>query len=423
MALVVAGSLESAARAQEVPGAVAQPAPTAPAAPPSDPIPSPAAPELTQPSVTPEAPAATDTLGAALAGEQLIGDPSKTITPNLPGPAAPSPNPVHVVAIWQQSLGEGTFAVNPYVRNPLYAWWMSVRVRYDLPFGFAVSLRQDMDFEFTKTEWNTYNNQPLLGDTRLGVRNNYLKLPQFGIRTNVYVGYRAPISLESRFRRQLGSGEIGLSLDWSKWGFSVSVFGLAVAHARAWGKPQTATGNNWIDQWFMADNQSRDLQDRSGRVIPTQKCIARASEAASGGCPSVGALNGTVASGMGWFSLGYDLSALLDIPLSFSAGLVLMHAVTSYVSPDDKYRPQYARAGVTGNTFTWGLVSATYQFTDMVSLDVGIQSLQPLWSYDRGGQWVRFPFWNVPYWNLAGLGGYSGANNFSALYTSVTIAR
>lgn len=420
LVLALAGSV--AAWAEDV--VVAQQTAQAPVTVPSPQVnPGPApAPELTQPG-TPETPAMPGSVN-----EPIVGDPSKTIAPTLPGPAPSLPNPVHFAFIWQHSLGEGTFAVNPYVRNPLYAWWISFRARYDLPYGFGVSLRQDLDYEVTRSEGATYLNQPLLGDTRIGVRNNYLKWDAAGIHTSIYVGYRAPLSLESRFRRQLGAMDVGLSLDWSKWGISLSAFTLGVVNARAWGKPQT--GSTWIDQWFMQDNDSRALRDRSGRTIPTQKCIARASEAASGGCPTIGATNGNIASAMGWLSVGYDFSALLNIPISVSAGVVLMQALSAYVGPNDQFTAANARYGFTGNTFTWGLMSLSYQFTDWMGVDVGIQSLQPLFSYDRNittaGRtlpWVRFPFWNIPYWNLGNLGQYAGGNNYSAFYTSITIAK
>ncbi len=389
---------------------------------PAQPAPTPAGP--TTPQVTPSGPADPSQPAMPSAPNPNATIQADVSTAKAPPPAAPPafnlPLPkIGFTAMWYQYVGEGTFAVNQYVRNPMYSWWVSLRPRVKLPFGFGAQLRQDMEIEFTRSELSTYVRQPLLSDTRMGISYSGFRLPEVGVGVMLYGGARLPLSLESRFRRQLGSVEMVVGVDWSKWGFIASIASFGVAHARQPGKP-TITEGGWLNGWWGNGNDSQGYQDRNGSYMPTQKCVARASEIASGGCPVPGALNGSIASVITFGTLGYDLSALTEIPVSFSATLATIHAFSSYVGPNDQFTPDNGRVGITRTDATWGLLQVSWQATDWLSIDLGSSSFQPLMSRDNA--YVRLPFWNIPYWDWRNMGRYSGAANYSSFSLGLTMA-
>ncbi|MEW5855734.1 MAG: hypothetical protein AB2A00_43570 [Myxococcota bacterium] len=405
MAAILGWSSGASAAERVAQGEAPAPAPVAPVEP--APV---APPTVTPPATTEAAPAVT---------------PSPTApTPATVAPPAPSkPFPVHMTLMHSQSVGEGTFAVNPYARNPLYAWWFSVRPKFDLPYGFALALRQDIDLELTPSELTTYQRQVILSDPRIGLRYEGVKIPLLGLSMLFYSGVRMPISLESRYRRQLGTADLSGSVNFAKWGFEASA-GLAFsANARLPGKP--VHDSSPLAKWWGSDEEAQAYTDRSGRVITPNKCIARASDISAGGCPSVGALNGTLGAAIGSFSIGYDLGALTPVPVSFSLGLLMWHSLSDYYGPQDEFTSQYAREGFARRDFTWGTFSINVQPFDWLGLSVGTSSLQPL--MNRTNQYIRFPWWNIPYWELRSpdtaknINNYTGAANYSSFQGSVTL--
>jgi hypothetical protein len=330
--------------------------------------------------------------------------------------AAPAPFPVSLMIITGHSVGEGTFSWNKYVRNPYYAWSGSIRPKLKLPFGFAVALRQDVDLEWTKSESTTYDKQPILADPRMGIRYEGLKFPVLGLSFMVYGGMRAPVSLESRYRRQLGAVDLVGNVDWSKWGFHV-MLGLGLQGiARIRGK--TVHDNSLMSQWWGSDNEARAYTDRNGQRIVPMRCIGRSGELASGGCPSTGAANGSFGQLTTTAVVGYDFATLTPVPISIEASLLTVHSVSDYIGPNDQYTGLHANVGFQRRDLTWGSISLAYQMFDWLSLDVGTSSLQPL-MYSTN-QYPRFPFWNIPYWDLANMQRYAGANNFSSLSGGAT---
>jgi hypothetical protein len=367
------------------------------------PNPPPASPVST-PAAEVSAPAAATAPVPAAAGAPMFG--------NIPLPK------IKFAAVWYQYVGEGSFAVNRFVRNPSYTWWVSLRPRVVLPYGFSLSMRQDMDMEWTNSESTTYNRQPMLGDTRLGIGYSGLSFPSIGLKFSLYGGGRIPVSLESRFRHNLGTVDGVMGADWSKWGIILSAAVMGNVNARQPGKP--VFQDTWLSGWYGNTSNSQGYQDRSGRYMATQRCVARASELAAGGCPVTGASNGTIGALIMFLTAGYDFSALLDVPLTLTASLATISGFSSYVGPDDQYTPANGRIGISRNDATWGLLAVSWQALDWLSVEVGTSSLQPL--LNRSNQYVRLPFWNVPYWDMKNVGSYSGAANYSQLSLGLTAA-
>jgi hypothetical protein len=377
----------------------------------------PAAPEVVTPPTMETPVGSTEADKPTGKPDEGVVAPSSTAPRAAAGPT-PSKFPIGFTAMFYQYVGEGSFAVRRYVRNPYYAWWVSLRPSVSLPFGFKASVRQDVDMEWTHTDANTYDRQPLLSDTRFSTSYSGLGSETLGLKAIFFGGFRAPLSLESRFRKQLVTLDAGTSLDFSKWGIMASVSAFGAAFVRMPGKAQIDDGP--LSFWFNTSNTARPYIDRSGQEITPQKCIARASEAAAGACPVTGTTNGSVAQLFVMGTTGYDFTTLLNIPISVSASLVAIHGLSAYVGPNDEFTAANAKTGPRINTLTWGQLTLSWQMLDWLGLDVGANSMQPL--LNGTNQYVRFPFWNIPYWDLKNLGNYSGAANYSSLSFGATVA-
>lgn len=414
-AVLALGSVASASAAEAGSAPVSQPADPSPA---PGPAPAPVDPNVPSPAVMPQPTDAPAADVPAVPSPAEMAAATATPPPAVAAPAGPPPMPfpLQLTFMSYHYIGEGTFAWNRYARNPMLSSWFSLRGRVRLPYNFAVSLRQDVDFEYTKTDLNTYDKQAQLGDTRIGISYGGLRLPELGLGFSLWTGTRVPLSLESRYRRQFGTADLVGGVDWSKWGIIASAAFIATLSFRQPGKPNIR--DNFFDGWFNDGNNADGFVDGSGRYMSAQKCIARASELAAGGCPATGAMNGNMGSLIAFLTVGYDLSAMLHIPVSFTATLATIHAFSNYFGPNDQYRSPYGKVGINRTDLTWGLIQASWQATDWLSLDVGTSSVQPL--MNASNQYVRLPFWNIPYWDLGKLGNYTGANNFSSLMLGIT---
>jgi hypothetical protein len=367
---------------------------------------------------TPATPAATEAPAAAPAApEKAPTPPEKAPAPEAPAAAAapatgtagsvsatakdkpkgPPKFPLHLFANLTQSLGSGTFVINP--NNPTTQTALSIN-----PFlvlgDWAVTAQQGLQIEETQSDSTTSPNQVELSDTRLGVSYRGLRFEDIEALGNsaIYLqfngSYGIPISLGSRQAGSVGTTALGTRAIFNNEATGIYSF----AHLDgSYSLLVPGLAERFASQSSLA------YDDRTnGNVVP-QGCIVRdPSELASYACgriPSLARWSTGLVVGWGFGDGHWSASAGLDFTQSFRA----------YDSPKDQFTANNAVAGVGHSEATSGDISLTYIPQEWLWITLGAQSNQPVLTSDNKG--VRFPFWDF-------LGPY---NNFSSLYVDMML--
>ncbi len=309
--------------------------------------------------------------------------------------AGPEPLPLGAWIGLTQSVGSGTFVVNPF--NPTTSTTLSMTpfIRYK---GWQILVSQSMGVEWTASDNTTYANQIELSDTNIGVRNlSALKLEDAKISFWPSVGYSVPLSLASR-----QSGSLGTLTG----GFRGNYGGLADYGLTLFGGVNG--GYNLLVPSLansFAGSDVKPLNDRHQGAVAVVSCNIRNPQELSnyacsdGGLPAIGRWGASV--GAWWYYL-------LDGNLGFSANFGYTQSYSIKPGPDDEFKAKDAVAGVVPRQGTSSDISMTYIPVGWLWLTVGASSSQPFLTSD--GKGMRFPLWDF----------VSPYNNFSSMYLDAT---
>ncbi len=311
------------------------------------------------------------------------------------GAEGPIPFPLHAWIGLTQSVGSGTFVVNP--NNPTVSTSLSL-TPFIMYKGWQIMMSQSFGFEWTQSDSTTYANQVELSDTAFLVRNlgSVLKLDDLHLRFWPSVGYVAPLSMASRNAGSLGTFTGAFRANYG--GLSDLGFTLFGGVNAGYSVLVPSLGNSF------AGNEVKPLQGRLGPIEAVACNVRNAQELNSyacsdGGLPSVGRWGASV--GFWWFYL-------LDGTLGVSANLGYTQSYSIKAGPDDELRAENAVGGIVPRQSTSGDISVTYMPNGWLWLSAGVGSQQPFLTSD--GKGVRFPFWDF----------VSPYSNFSSIYLDAT---
>jgi hypothetical protein len=313
------------------------------------------------------------------------------------GPSGPEPMPVHAWIGLTTSVGSGTFATegfyNPTVQS---SFSLTPMIMYK---GWQVLVNQNIGFEWTQADGNTYAHELELSDTTFGVRNlALLRFPDAKVSFWPSVNYAAPLSMASRQAGSLGTfsgafrgnynglSDIGLTIFGGvNAGYTVLAPGLSQSFANSDVKPVDSYGQSIVPV---------SCNVRSTGELANYACL-------DGGLPSVARWGASL--GAWWFYL-------LDGNLGFSANLGYTQSFSVYGSKDDQYTADAAITGLVPRQNMSSDLSMTYMPTGWLWLSLGASTQQPFLSAD--GTRMRFPLWDFE----------SASSNFSSLYFDATFA-
>lgn len=216
----------------------------------------------------------TITIGGGASGEPKKDEPSK---PADTKDEDEKPNPWRgSLFVFDQSTTTNTFSKSAQLSyQPVYEWWISPRINYNITDKVRVNVRQDVFKEFTNTTESTYRGEWRYTDTWLSLAySDKLKPISDKLRYGVSMLLRPGISKESRIASQYfslaASGNVGYSFDLAgekaKLFKSMSV-GAFVQYGHAFSKCTTPCSGNFERPRQTADNAAiTDNQVRSGSL-------------------------------------------------------------------------------------------------------------------------------------------------------------
>jgi hypothetical protein len=298
-------------------------------------------------------------------------------------------------------VGSGSFYTSgyrdPYVSNALY-----VRPTYQLgtKYKLALNARVYLEEEYTKP------------DTSNGRRFYPLDSWLFLTAKNLYTMPRAKVKFSGSFRTVVPTSYE------SRYAHLVTTLSLGLTASRLFefGRPD-AQGKQW--------NLSLTLGSGFGKALRTSPLrghfpgdTSGCREGGSAGLTGMGGGPSDSDRCGGPLSTSYGVSTSGGVSLSrskvsASVTLIVINDFKYTVSPDTW--TQYLKVD-TANTIpqgrsdaTWGVVSLGYDYSDHLSIGLGVASYQP--ALDSRYQHLRFPFFD-----------FSGANahNFTQAFVSVT---
>jgi hypothetical protein len=305
------------------------------------------------------------------------------------------PMPVHLWASLTQSVGSGSFVLNP--PNPTTSTTLTFTplIIYK---GWMVLANQSIGLEWTDDDNAAVNRAPEVSDLTIAGRSlRHLALPELNLGFWPTLGYQVPLSLGSRQAGSLGTvigafrtnyfvRDVGLTLYGTVGGaYSLLVPGLAAR---------------------FGDNPVRPYEDRQlGTVTPVSCNPRNAAELQSYACN-----DGALPAQWRWnANIGFWWYYLFDGTLGVTADFGFNQSFSTFVGPDDQFKADNAVAGLVPRQATSGSVSLVWIALDWLWLSGGVSSSQPFLTAD--GKAPRFPLWDF----------VSPHNNFSSVFFDATL--
>lgn len=216
----------------------------------------------------------TITIGGGTSGEPKKDEPSK---PEDTKDEEEKPNPWRgSLFVFDQSTTTNTFSKSAQLSyQPVYEWWISPRVVYNITDKLRVNVRQDVFKEFTNTTESTYRGEWRYTDTWLSLGyGDKLKPISDKLRYGVSLLLRPGISKESRIASQYfslaGGGNLSYAIDLG--GEKAKLFksmnlSASLQYGHAFTKCTTPCSSNFERPRQTADNAAiTDNQVRSGSL-------------------------------------------------------------------------------------------------------------------------------------------------------------
>ena len=305
---------------------------------------------------------------------------------------APVSRPVHISTSLTNSLGSGTFNMNP--SNPTFGTTLTVSPF--LAYGpWFVNVTERASIEWTQDDGATYSNQISLSDLQASVRYTPLRLPDLNLVSNVNLAYSLPLSLASRAVGSAGAVSSGATVAWAAPSVGFGAYGRL---SGGWTFLVPALAARYASQ-PVAPYQDRSL----GQVSPVA-CNPRNDVEVQNYVCTDGSLPSVARWGIG---LGANQMVLSD-QVQLSLDLTYGQGFSVRTGPDDTYTADNAVAGLVPRQNTSANLSATWSPMQWLNLTAGVFSGQPLFGAD--GSTPRFPLWDF----------VSPYNNFSSLYVDLT---
>lgn len=322
-----------------------------------------------------------------------------------------APFPLSASATLSNSVGQGTFLLNPgstegaaltndgildYSANPYLGSSVNLSLGLVLPLGLRLGLNQPFAMEWTKSESTTHPNQLMYGDPNLSLSFGQELL---GLKMGYNAGLSLPVSMASRYNGLMTALALGASAT-----KAIESLGLS------WRNNVRLSGSVNNPAWVgLTAESGQTYEDPRLGTIAAHGCILRdESERANFAC---GGRPGST-------RLSYGTGLSYKAPLGLTLGLTLGIGASykNYIAPIDGYTP-YWRDG-DGNTQTSaggadysfntnGGLSVSYSYMKWLNLTAGAASGQPLWTADTQG--YRFPLWDF----------VSPAKNMSSFYVDL----
>lgn len=334
----------------------------APAAPTAAPAPAPAAGGST-----------TITIGGGSSSEPKKDEPTKPAADEKDEDEKPNPWRGSLF-VFDQSTTTNTFSKSAQLSyQPVYEWWLSPRVVYNITDKMRVTVRQDLFKEFTNTTDSTYRQEWRYTDTWLTLGyGNKLSAISDKMRFGVSGQIRPGISKESRIASQYFSAALGGNLSYE--------IPLAGEKAKA----------------FRSMNLSASMQYSHAFTKCTTPCSSNFAQPAQN-ADNVAITNDQVrASSLAGNTLIYSANLGLEIVehLDFSASMIWISQF-AYPTVD-------ASSGATGEItrssndtrvrqLSWFFTQVSYGVTKEIDLALGYYNLNGVLGPDAK---YRNPFWS-----------------------------
>lgn len=324
---------------------------------------------------------------------------------------------LHLMFSYYQSISNGAFVANYGARDTNWSNYLLLQPSYGLTRELTVALRTSWNYEFTNP---ALENGRRFSPDDWALVANYKWLSEKADGFGLIVGPRAsiPISYESRFAGRITSLSFAAI-------FSRTLLGQFAS--------LTLTGSKTLNRWT-AGGVFADETDGGAWGGPTSP-VNHANGALQTGsitaiamcrpdevlCASAGQ-NANVGLGATLLVAG----ALPWLPEEFSYYVQLgLRTGWNYARPVDAYTPAardvdgqlVADGSGRSNDLSIGSFGASYQATEMISVDLWFSSFQPILGNGKDrdpskplGRGLRFPLWDFS----------SLANNFSSLGLGVS---
>ncbi len=284
-----------------------------------------------------------------------------------------------------QTLGAATFNDNAGVRRPSLDmsisvspyWRLTKLMRLTAGIGTSVALVESYDTNTTK------QHQWYLSDLSLGLSHAQLaKIPGADIGVSGQVSLGFPTSLQSQYRELIMAMRAGL-------GFS-----------RAFGPVYVSYGIGVFKNLNRYTSPTLSREEVGDHVILSHY---QGNENLTSDLVALGGNN---------TSFGISNSLLVSYyiidPLSFTVAYTLSNSWTYRSYSNDEYASEYADGGRGQRDSHSGVVDITYQFNDVYSLGLGVQTVAAPRTADNKG-WT-FPFLNFSNDYRSNTGIYLGFN-------------
>lgn len=328
---------------------------------------------------TAPAPAATATTTETGATVTFGGNstPTKKDEPSSAAAAPSGDKPVNALAgsifIFDQSSTTNSFSKGSQLSYvPVYEWWLSPRVYYNLNKKFKVGVRQDFFKEWTNSEDTTYAHEWRYTDTWLTASySDKLKFLTDKLKGGISWTLRPGISKESRGVGQyLATGPgANLSYSFDIGGEKAKVFkngsiGASVSYQHAFTRCTTACNSNF----------AQPNQDLNSKIITSDQVRS-------------GTLTGN--------TLLYALFADIGVAdkLDFSASMIWISSFAYQPTDASIGGAPIARGPEDTHTrqYSWFLVSLTYDVMKEFDVGIGYYNLNNVLAPDGS---YREPFWS-----------------------------